>query len=205
LGIRYGLSIRSPHPRSARLRDRGDPRYLLPSCALQRVRPQEFPMLRLALLAALAGAPFLGAAPAHAVDACDALTVKVIRSTGASLAGRAGPYAVFRAQDAERMSLDCRAPARITLASRDREPPPAYFVLVGRAAQALSGANASAAEVLALNLHQASLLTSAPRRGSTGRALMLCETGPRSDGLRDDLTVCRVAPRAGLSRIHSKG
>jgi hypothetical protein len=44
-----------------------------------------------------------------------------------------------------------------------------------------------------------------PRRGGTGQALMLCETGPRTDGLRDDLTVCRVAPRAGVSRIRRAG
>lgn len=147
----------------------------------------------------------LTTAPVQAADACDVLTARVIRDTGASLAGRAGPYAVFRAEDAERMSLDCRNPARITVASRDREPPPAYFSLIGRAARALAGADAAAAEVLALNLHQASLLANAPRRGDTGRALMLCETGPRTDALREDLTVCRVAPRAGLSRIRRAG
>jgi hypothetical protein len=59
--------------------------------------------------------------------------------------------------------------------------------------------------VLALNLHQASLLANAPRRGGSGRAVMLCETGPRTDGLREDLTVCRVAPRTGLSRIRRAG
>jgi hypothetical protein len=153
----------------------------------------------LSLLAALA------TVPARAADACDGLAAKVIRSTGASLAGRAGAVAVFRAQDAERLSLDCRAPARITVASLDREPGTAYFVLVGLAARALAGSDASAAEVLALNLHQASLLASAPRRGRVGRLLMLCETGPRTDGLRPDLTVCRIAAPAGLSRIHAKG
>lgn len=147
----------------------------------------------------------LGTAPVQAADACDVLAARVIRDTGASLAGRVGPYAVFRAEDAERMSLDCRKPARITVASRDREPPPAYFVLVGRAARALAGADPAAAEVLALTLHQASLLADAPRRGASGRSLMLCETGPRTDGLREDLTVCRVAPRAGLSRIRRAG
>lgn len=162
-------------------------------------------MLRLSVLTALAGALVLGPAQARAADACDALTAKVIRLTGASLAGRAGAVAVFRAQDAERMSLDCRAPARITVASLDREPSPAYFVLIGHAARALAGADAAAAEVLALNLHQASLLASAPRRGGTGRALMLCETGPRTDALREDLTVCRIAPRPGLSRIRRAG
>lgn len=162
-------------------------------------------MLRLSALTTLVGALLLGPAPARAADACDVLTVKVIRITGASLAGRAGPFAVFRAQDAERMSLDCRAPARMTVASLDREPSPAYFALIGRAARALAGADATAAEVLALNLHQASLLAGAPRRGAAGRALMLCETGPRADALRDDLTVCRVAPRTGLSRIRRAG
>jgi hypothetical protein len=162
-------------------------------------------MLRPSVLTILAGALVLGPAQAHAADACDALAAKVIRTTGASLAGRAGPVAVFRAQDAERMSLDCRAPARITVASLDREPPPAYFVLIGRAARALAGADPAAAEVLALNLHQASLLASAPQRGGTGRALMLCETGPRTDALREDLTVCRIAHRAGLSRIRRAG
>jgi hypothetical protein len=147
----------------------------------------------------------LSTASAHAADVCDVLAAKVIRETGASLAGRAGFYAVFRAEDAERMSLDCRKPARITVASRDREPSPGYFVLVGRAARALAGADSTAAEVLALNLHQASLLANAPRRGDTGRALMLCETGPRSDALSEDLSVCRVAPRTGLSRIRRAG
>lgn len=149
----------------------------------------------------------MGAWPARvqAADVCDVLTATVIRITGASLAGRAGPVAVFRAQDAERMSLDCRRPARITVASRDREPPPAYFILVGLAAQALAGAEASTAEGLALTLHQASLLADAPRRGGTGRALMLCETGPRIDGLRDDRSVCRIAPRAGVSPSRRAG
>ncbi|MBE7248331.1 MAG: hypothetical protein INR63_25580 [Actinomycetospora chiangmaiensis] len=160
-------------------------------------------MLRLPALIALAG--MLAVGPARAVETCDILTARVIRATGASLAGRAGPVAVFRAQDAERMSLDCRAPARMTVASLDREPSPAYFVLVGLAARALAGADAASAEVLALNLHQASLLADAPRRGASGRALMLCETGPRRDALQGDLTVCRIASRAGLSRIRSKG
>ena len=166
--------------------------------------------MRFSILALLTGLLAVTAAPARAADACDALAARVIRVTGASLAGRAGPYAVFRAQDAERMSLDCRAPARITLASRDREPPPAYFILVGLAARALTGADAPNAEVLALDLHQNSLLADAPQRGETGRTLMLCETGPRADALRDDLTVCRVvararASRAGVSRTRRAG
>jgi hypothetical protein len=148
------------------------PRFLLPAC-----------LIGLGLTA-----------PAAAADACDVLTAKVIRVTGASLAGRTGAYAVFRAQDAARMSLDCRDPARITLASLDREPNPAYFSLVGLAARALTGADAARAEVLALTLHQDSLLADAPRRGGTGPALMQCETGPRTDTLAGDLTVCRVVP-----------
>jgi hypothetical protein len=81
----------------------------------------------------------------------------------------------------------------------------AYFTLVGLAARALTGAAAPTSEVLALNLHQDSLLAGAPQRGGAGRALMLCETGPRTDALRDDLTVCRVAPRVGVSRIRRAG
>ena len=136
------------------------------------------------------------------------LAATVIRQTGASLAGRTGAQAVFRAQYAERISLDCRVPARITIASRDREPPRAYFALVGLAAQALTGVDAGDAEVLALNLHQDSLLADAPRRGGSGPALMLCETGPRADALRDEPTVCRVAPaanRGGVSRSRRAG
>ena len=147
----------------------------------------------------------LSPSPARAADACDRLAARIIQATGASLAGGTGPIAVFRAQDAERMSLDCRAPARVTVVSRDREPSPAYFVLVGQAAEALVGADPGASEVLALNLHQDSLLTGVPRRGVSGRALMLCETGPRTDALQGDLTVCRIARRTGLSRIRRKG
>ena len=161
-------------------------------------------MLRPAILTCL----LASVAPAHASDACDALTAKVIRVTGASLAGRSGPYAVFRAEDADRMSLDCRAPARITLASRDREPPRAYFALAGLAARALTGSDAASAEVLSLNLHQDSLLADAPRRGGAGPVVMLCETGPRGDALAGDLTVCRIAPAAaqtGLSRRRRPG
>ena len=147
-------------------------------------------------------------APAVAADPCDVLTAKVIRETGASLAGRTGAYAVFRAQDAERMSLDCRDPARISLASLDREPGRAYFILVGLAARALTGVNATHAEGLALILHQDSLLADAPRRGGTGPALLQCETGPRTDALAGDLTVCRVVPAkrvGGLSHRRRAG
>jgi hypothetical protein len=143
--------------------------------------------------------------PARSADACDILAARIIHDTGASLAGRAGHVAVFRAQAAERMSLDCRAPARMTVASLAREPSPTYFALVGLASHALAGADADAAEGLALNLHQDSLLARAPRRGVTGRAAMLCETGPRTDALQGERTVCRIAARSGLSRIRRKG
>lgn len=160
-------------------------------------------MRRLRAAAGFLAAGLVMTPPAWAADSCDVLTAKVIRVTGASLAGRAGSYAVFRAQDAQRMSLDCRVPARITLASLDREPDRAYFALVGLAARALTGADPARAEILALNLHQDSLLADAPRRGSAGPALMLCESGPRTDALAGDLTVCRIAPArrsVGLSR-----
>lgn len=160
-------------------------------------------MFRFLMLAVSLAATCLSGAPATAADACDALAAEVIRVTGVSLAGRAGSYAVFRAQDAERMSLDCRNPARITLASLDREPGRAYFTLVGLAARALTGTDAERAEVLALNLHQDSLLADAPRRGATGRALMLCETGPRQDALAGDLTVCRIVSAALSRRRHA--
>ena len=55
--------------------------------------------------------------------------------------------------------------------------------------------------MLALNLHQDSLLSDAPRRGATGPALMLCETGARSDALPDDRTVCRVVPATVHPRL----
>ena len=62
------------------------------------------------------------ATPARATSGCDGLTARLIRATGASLAGRAGPIAVFRAADAERMSLDCRKPARLVFGDLEREP-----------------------------------------------------------------------------------
>ncbi|WP_336490546.1 hypothetical protein [Methylobacterium nigriterrae] len=146
----------------------------------------------LALGLLLAGA--LGSGPARA-DACDALTARMIRATGASLAGRAGPLAVFRAADAERMSLDCRKPARMVFASLDREPDPAFFTLIGLAARGLTGTGVRDATVLALRLHQDSLLASAPAEGVAGRAALRCETGPRGDALAGDLTVCVLVPR----------
>lgn len=161
---------------------------------------------RLTRIAALAGLLVLVGGPARAADGCDALTARVIRATGASLAGRAGPGAVFRAADAERMSLDCRRPRRLVFGSLAREPDRPFFALIGQAAQALTGARADAVEVLGLNLHQESLLAGTPRRGTVGRAALRCETGPRDDNLAGNLTVCvieQAAPpilrrRAGL-------
>lgn len=164
-------------------------------------------MTRHTRIAALAGSLALVlAGPARAADACDALTARVIRATGASLAGRAGPGAVFRAADAERMSLDCRRPHRMVFGSLAREPDRTFFTLIGQAAQALTGARADAVAVLGLNLHQDSLLAGAPRQGAAGRAALRCETGPRDDSLAGNLTVCVLVPndaavlrrRAGL-------
>lgn len=140
------------------------------------------------------------AGPASAADACDALTAKIIHDTGASLAGRAGSGAVFRAADAERMSLACRTPHRMVFGSLAREPDRRFFALVGGAAEALTGAKAEAVETLALTLHQESLLTGAPRRGVVGRAALRCETGPREDSLAGSLTVCLVTAAEPLRR-----
>lgn len=160
------------------------------------------------IAAALAALIAVAAArPAQAADACDALTAKMIRATGAALAGRVGTRAVFRAADAARMSLAC-APRRVMVfGSLDREPVRPYFTLIGLAAAALAGARPGDVEVLALNLHQASLLSGAPRQGEAGRARLRCETGPRAGDLAGDLTVCVLTPnraaalrrRAGLS------
>lgn len=145
------------------------------------------------------------AAPARAGTGCDGLTATLIRATGASLAGRSGALAVFRAADAERMSLDCRAPARLVLGDLEREPRRGYFVLVGLAASALTGDRAGEVEVLALRLHQASLLSGEPREGVVGSAALRCETGPRSDGLSGDLTVCVLAARPAPARQRPAG
>lgn len=144
----------------------------------------------------------LAAAPVQAADSCDALAAKMIRVTGASLAGRTGAFAVFRAADAERMSLDCKSPRRMAFGSRDREPIRPYFALIGLAAHALTGAEAEAVEVLALNLHQDSLLAGEAREGTAGRAALRCETGPRADGLAGNLTICLLTPNRaqGLRR-----
>ncbi|GJD55408.1 hypothetical protein [Methylobacterium dankookense] len=136
-------------------------------------------------------------------ESCDALAARVIRVTGASLAGRAEPGAVFRAADAERMSLDCRAPRRIVLGALDREPIPRFFALVGLAAQALAGTEPGRAEALALRLHQDSLLAGAPMQGRDGRLSLRCETGPRGDSLAGLLTICVVEMDRGAI-LHRK-
>jgi hypothetical protein len=167
-------------------------------------------MIRCVTLAALA---LLTAAPAQGADSCDALTAKMIRATGASLAGRTGALAVFRAADAERMSLECAPRRQMIFGARQREPIRPYFVLIGLAAEGLTGASAEAVEVLALNLHQDSLLTGEPRAGAVGRAALRCETGPRADALAGNLTVCRLTPsratilrrRAGLPAAAKAG
>lgn len=161
-------------------------------------RAPSFAQVSLACLAfagiALAGTP-------ATAQSCDGLAAKVIRVTGASIAGRSGTLAVFRATDAERMSLDCGRPRRMVVASRDREPKPDFFRLIGLAGQALTGATPAAVETLALNLHQASLLAGTPQQGRTGPAALRCEAGPREDRLADLVTVCILAQdRPGLSR-----
>lgn len=152
----------------------------------------------------LASAALLASAPARA-DACDALAARMIRATGASFVGREGALAVFRAADAERMSLDCGPPRRMAFLSREREPDWPYYALVGLAAGALAGARPAEVEALAVRLHQDSLLTGLPQEGRAGPVAMRCATGDRADGFSDG-TLCRVAVaraplrrRAGLS------
>lgn len=140
----------------------------------------------------------LAAAPLPATAGCDGLTARMIRATGASLAGRSGSLAVFRAADAERMSLDCRKPARMVFGDLAREPRREFFVLVGLAAAGLTGTPAGDAQTLALQLHQDSLLSGEPREGVIGQAAIRCETGPREDGLAGDLSVCVLVPRSAV-------
>ncbi|GJE26979.1 hypothetical protein [Methylobacterium organophilum] len=137
----------------------------------------------------------LAAGPA-AAQSCDALTARTIRVTGASLAGRTGSLAMFRAADAQRMSLDCRAPRRILLWTPAREPARAFFILVGLSAKALAGADARRAEEIALRLHQDALLTGLPQRAAAGRALIQCEPGDRFDGVSAG-SLCRLVPAQG--------
>lgn len=152
----------------------------------------------------------IGLAPPVRAETCDGLAARVIRVTGTSIAGRLGPGAVFRAADAERMSLDCRAPARIVIATFAREPRGRFFALAGLAARALAGTEPEAAETLARRLHQDSLLADAPATAALGGAALRCETGPRDDSLAGLHTVCvveRAALRrkAGLSRTAPAG
>jgi hypothetical protein len=148
---------------------------------------------------------WLSAGLSARADGCDALTARLIRGTGASLAGRTGPLVVFRAADAERMSLDCGPPRRMVFRALHREPPRLYFVLIGLAAKTLAGANPERAELLAMNLHQAALLTGEPQLGRVGGAVLRCEPVDHLDGFSDG-ALCRLAPdraprprsRAGL-------
>ena len=156
---------------------------------------------------AAAFAAVLLAAPARA-DSCDGLTVRLIRATGASLVGRTGSLVVFRAADAERFRLDCQSPRRLLFRSERREPLGAYFVLVGEAAHALTGAPEEAVETLTRRLHQDSLLTGSAQLGRVGGAVIRCDPGDRPDGFGLG-TLCRVAadrPGRGLSRrtLHHK-
>ncbi len=130
-------------------------------------------------------------APARA-DGCDALTARLIRGTGASLAGRTGLLVVFRAADAERMSLDCGMPHRMVFRSLYRQPNRYFFVLIGLAAKTLAGVEAESAETLALNLHQQTLLTGEPQQGRAGAAILRCEPTDRLDGLTEG-ALCRLA------------
>lgn len=142
-----------------------------------------------------------GAATPAAADACDALTARMIRATGASLAGREGSRAVFRAADAERMSLDCRV-RRMAFSALEREPPRRYYALIGLAAEALTGAKPEAVEALALALHQDALVTGQPQQGIAGRAALRCETAPDADPFASPRTRCVLVPsaRVGLRR-----
>ncbi|MCC0807409.1 hypothetical protein FPV16_14410 [Methylobacterium sp. W2] len=133
-----------------------------------------FPVL---FLAALVLSPPADARSMRRTDSCDGLTARMIRATGASLAGRDGSLSVFRARDADRMSLECRAPARMTFGAQDREPAGAYFILIGLAAEGLVGAGAEEVETLARVLHHRALVTGMPQAGRAGRAALRCETG----------------------------
>ena len=158
-------------------------------------------MFARALAASLAVLAF--SVPARA-DSCDGLTVRLIRATGASLVGRVGATVVFRAADAERFSLDCGRPRRLLFHARARAPQGAYFVLIGLAARALTGAPEGEVEILARRLHQESLLTGEARLGRVGGAVLRCDPGDRPDGFGLG-TLCRAAAdrpfprrRAGL-------
>ena len=156
-------------------------------------------------LAAILLSPMLYAAAPAAADGCDALAARMIRATGASLAGREGTRAVFRAADAERMSLDCRA-HRMVISALEREPTRRYYALIGLAAGALTGAEPEIVETLALSLQQGALITGRPQEGVAGRAALRCETAPDTDPFASPRTRCVLIPstptvlrrRAGL-------
>ena len=140
-------------------------------------------------------------------DSCDGLTVRLIRETGVALAGRSGATVVFRAADADRMSLDCATPRRLAFRSDLREPPRGFFVLIGLAAHTLAGAPADSVETLAQRLHQDSLLTGAPQLGRVGGAVVRCDPGDRPNGFGVG-SLCRLAaerPGRGLSRAAAPG
>lgn len=130
--------------------------------------------------------------PATAGDSCDRLAARMIRATGASLAGREASLAVFRAGDADRMSLDCRAPTRMAFGSRDQAPARAFFVLIGLAAEGLVGTKAGKVEALARTLHRDARLTGLAQAGQAGNAALRCETS--GQGLTDTLGLGGPAP-----------
>lgn len=156
-------------------------------------------------LAAILLFPMLyAAAPAAAADGCDALTARMIRATGASLAGREGARAVFRAADAERMSLDCRA-HRMVFSALEREPTRRYYALIGLAAGALTGAKPETVETLALRLQQGALITGRPQKGVAGRAALRCETAPDTDPFASPRTRCVLIPSTRTVLRHRAG
>lgn len=163
---------------------------------------------RMTLRAPLAGlALVLSLGSPLRADSCDGLTVRLIRGTGVALAGRSGSLVVFRAADADRMSLDCATPRRLVFRSDLREPPRAFFTLIGLAGRTLAGAPAESVETLALRLHQDSLLTGAPQLGRVGGAVLRCDPGDRPDGIGTG-SLCRLAadrPHRGLSRAAGPG
>ena len=160
--------------------------------------------------AVLTGLALCFACPAPVrADSCNTLTVRLIRGTGAALAERSGSLVLFRAIDADRMSLTCGKPPRLLLRSDWREPPRSYFILVGLAATTLAGTSTESAEALALRLHQDSLLTGEPQLGRSDGIVIRCEPGDRPDGLSAG-TLCHLAPdrphrRTGLSRRKGRG
>lgn len=139
----------------------------------------------------------LAAPSAARADGCDGLIARMIRETGASFAGRAGALAVFRAADAERMSLVCGRAPEMAFRSAYRAPNRYYFVLIGLSARALLGVAADRVEALALRLHRDAVETGQPQAGAAGPALLRCEASPALDLLNPGV-LCRL--RASLPR-----